>query len=65
MDLKTMRTQTPDALTREWKDAENKLHALRMKCASNQLKRVREIRVIRAEIARLKTFIHGKNRPII
>ncbi len=61
MDAKTMRTQTVEALRHSWKEAENRLHALRFKLSSNQLKHVRDVREIRAEIARLKTLIREKS----
>jgi len=57
-----MRTETLEALQHAWKEAENQLHALRMKCSSNQLKQVRGLRAIRTEIARLKTLIREKTR---
>ena len=57
-----MTSQSPEALTKSLQEAENHLRELRFKLSSNQLKDVRDVRLLRAEIARLKTALHLKTR---
>ena len=57
MDAKTLRTKSASALTTELNDTFGKLKELRFKLSSNQLKNVREVRVLRRRIARIKTIL--------
>lgn len=56
MDATTL-PKTPQALNAAVADAEQKLRALRFQASANQLKQVREIRILRSQIARLKTAL--------
>ena len=53
----TIMPKTPQALTAAIADAEHKLRSLRFQASANQLKQVREIRVLRSQIARFKTAL--------
>lgn len=57
MDAKTLRQKTKDALVRELMDSKEKLKTLEFKLSSNQVKNVREVRVIKKTIARIKTVL--------
>ena len=49
--------QTPERLNKELAEAVHHLHELRFACAASQLKQVREIRLVRQQIARLHLAI--------
>lgn len=49
--------KTPEALRAAVSDAQNALRRLRFSVSANQLKRVREIRTLRAQVARLNTAL--------
>lgn len=57
MDLKTLRTKTKEAVTRELSDAEGQLREMRFQIASHQLKQVRTVREVRRNIARLRQVL--------
>ncbi|NQV90665.1 50S ribosomal protein L29 [Candidatus Uhrbacteria bacterium] len=57
MDAKTLRSKSASALTKELGDTFAKLKELRFKLSSNQLKSVREVRVLKRQIARIKTIL--------
>ena len=61
MDVKTLRTQTSEALVRSLAESERALHDLRFQIASHQLKSVRTVRELRRDIARLRLTIGEKN----
>ncbi|KKW33336.1 MAG: 50S ribosomal protein L29 [Candidatus Uhrbacteria bacterium GW2011_GWA2_53_10] len=61
-DLQWMRNQSVEALQKALADAEQRLHTLRFRLSSNQLKTVREIREIRQELARISTVLHQKEK---
>ncbi len=60
MELKTLRTQTVDALQRSLLEAEAEARSLRSKLGINQLKDVRSFRALRLNITRLKTVLREK-----
>lgn len=57
MDIKTLRSKSAAALAQEMTDAQARLQELRFKRASNQLKNVREIRVLKRLMARIHTVL--------
>lgn len=59
MDEKNFKQEPPEALKREWADAQERLRNLEFKQASNQVKNVREIRLLKKTIARLQTFLRA------
>ena len=59
-DVKTMRSQTADALKRSLAEAESQRSDLRFKTASHQLKQVRNVRDVRKTIARLQMVLSEK-----
>lgn len=56
MDANPLPT-TPDALKLAVNEAQNRLRHLRFQVSANQLKQVREIRVLRTQLARLQTAL--------
>ncbi len=60
MDLKTLRTQTIEALQHSLLEAEAEARSLRSKLGINQLKDVRSFRALRLNITRLKTVLREK-----
>jgi ribosomal protein L29 len=60
MELKDMKTATPEALQKALREAEARLRTLRTQLSANQLKNVREVRKVRQTIARLKTTLAAK-----
>ncbi len=59
-DVKTMRSQTVDALKRSLAEAEGQRRDLRFKTASHQLKQVRVLRDVKQTIARLNMVLNEK-----
>lgn len=59
-DVKTMRSQTVDALKRSLAEAEGQRNDLRFKTASHQLKQVRVLRDVKKTIARLNMVLSEK-----
>lgn len=59
-DVKTMRSQTVDALKRSLAEAEGQRRELRFKTASHQLKQVRVLRDVKQTIARLNMVLSEK-----
>ena len=59
-DVKTMRSQTVDALKRSLAEAEGRVRDLRFKIASHQLKQVRVFRDVKQTIARLNMVLSEK-----
>ncbi len=59
-DVKTMRSQTVDALRRSLAEAEGQRRDLRFKTASHQLKQVRVLRDVKQTIARLNMVLSEK-----
>lgn len=57
MDLKTLRTKSKEALTRDLSEAEGQLCDMRFQIASHQLKQVRSVREVRRNIARLRLVL--------
>lgn len=57
MDVKTLRSKSATVLTKEMDEAYARLKELRFKLSSNQLKNVREVRVLKRGIARIKTLL--------
>lgn len=62
MDIKTLRSKNAAALAQEMTDAQVRLQELRFKRASNQLKNVREIRVLKRLIARIHTVLAQQDK---
>jgi ribosomal protein L29 len=62
MDAKTLRQKTPDALLHDIQDAGEKLKSLEFKLSSNQIKNVREIRLLKKQIARSRTLIQESQK---
>lgn len=60
MDLKTLRTQSVEALTRELAEAEGEKREFRFKLASHQLKQVRSVRDLRKTIAHIQMVLREK-----
>ncbi len=59
-DVKTMRSQTVEALRRSLAEAEGQRRDLRFKTASHQLKQVRTLRDVKQTIARLNMVLSEK-----
>ena len=57
MDVKTLRSKSATVLTKEMDKAYARLKELRFKLSSNQLKNVREVRVLKRGIAKIKTLL--------
>ena len=57
MDAKTLRQKTPDAILHDINDAGERLKSLEFKLSSNQVKNVREIRLLKKQIARMNTLL--------
>jgi ribosomal protein L29 len=57
MDITTLRGKSDSALNKELEDAHARLTELRFKLSSNQVKNVREVRVLKRTIARIKTIL--------
>ncbi|PJE76629.1 50S ribosomal protein L29 [Candidatus Uhrbacteria bacterium CG10_big_fil_rev_8_21_14_0_10_48_16] len=57
MDVKTLRSKSATVLTKEMDEAYARLKELRFKLSSNQLKNVREVRVLKRGIAKIKTLL--------
>lgn len=60
MDVKTLRSQTVEALNRSLAEAENEMRESRFQLASHQLKQVRTVRELRKSIARLQMVLREK-----
>lgn len=56
MDVKTLRQKTPDAIAHDISEAKEHLKSLEFKLSSNQVKNVRELRLLKKQIARLHTL---------
>ncbi|OGL64077.1 50S ribosomal protein L29 [Candidatus Uhrbacteria bacterium RIFCSPHIGHO2_02_FULL_47_44] len=62
MDAKTLRQKTPDALLHDIHNAGEKLKSLEFRLSSNQVKNVREIRLIKKQMARMRTLVHESQK---
>ena len=62
MELKELKTKSISDLHRLLAESRDKLRELRFKDAGKQLKNVREIRVIKKEIAKILTLINLKGK---
>jgi len=60
MEIKELKNKTIKDLGRLLKESREKLRELRFKDANKQLKNVREIRILRADISRLLTVLNQK-----
>lgn len=60
MDVKLLKQESPEVLKKEWRDVQEQLRNLEFKRASNQVKNVRDIRLLKKTIARLQTFLRMK-----
>ncbi len=58
MDIKELKNKTISELHNTLADSRDKLRVFRFKDSSNQLKNVRDIRVIKKSIARILTLIN-------
>ncbi len=56
MDAKTLRQRTADGLKQDLIEATEQLKTLEFKISSNQVKNVRELRLLKQSIARIKTL---------
>ena len=56
-----MKTATTDALRHALLEAQGTLRTLRSQLSAGQLTRVRQVRVLRQQIARLKTTLRQKS----
>ncbi len=62
MDAKTLRQKNPDVLLHDIHDAGEKLKALEFKLSSSQVKNVREIRLLKKQMARMRTLVHESQK---
>lgn len=62
MDAKTLRQKTPDALLHDIHDAGEHLKSIEFKLSSNQVKNVREIRLLKKRIARMQTLMNESKK---
>ena len=60
MDIKTLSTQSVEALRRLLAETESELKDLRFQLASNQLKQVRTVRVLRKHVANIQRVLREK-----
>lgn len=60
MDIKTLTSQTSEALTRMVAEAEAELRDLRFQMASNRLKQVRKVRELRKQVANVRRVLSEK-----
>lgn len=60
MDLKTIRSQSIEVLKRSLAEAEQEFREMRFQLASHQMKQVRKVRHLRAQIARLHMVLREK-----
>lgn len=60
MDIKELKIKSDQEINHLLAESRTKLDALRFKVAQNQLKGVREIRVIRKTIARILTLVRQR-----
>ncbi len=56
MDANLLKDRTPEGLNQDLKEASEKLQTLEFKLSSNQVKNVREVRLLKKTIARIKTL---------
>jgi len=57
MDAQTLNQRTPEGLKQDLREAMDQLKALEFKLSSNQVKNVRELRVLKKTIARIQTLL--------
>lgn len=65
MDVKTLRERTKDGLEQDLKEAIDKLQTLTFKLSSSQIKNVRELRILKKTISRIKTIIKETEQVIV
>ena len=64
MDVKSLKERTPEGLHQDLQEVSDKLKALEFKLSSNQVKNVREVRLLKKTIARINTLLQT-NAPKI
>ena len=57
MDIKEIKNMSQEQLTQSLEEARKKLDELKFKAAQKQLKNVREIRILKKDIARIMTVL--------
>ena len=57
MDVQTLNQRTPEGLKQDLRESMDQLKALEFKLSSNQVKNVRELRVLKKTIARIQTLL--------
>jgi large subunit ribosomal protein L29 len=62
MNLKEMRTKSPEDLTKELLELRKAQFGLRMQQATQQLTKTTEISKVKRDIARIKTILNEKAR---
>jgi|SaaInlStandDraft_7_1057024.scaffolds.fasta_scaffold433504_2 large subunit ribosomal protein L29 len=60
MDVKKLRTKTVASLEKQLQEISVRLKELRFKISSNQLKNIREVRVMKRTSARIQTILNEK-----
>ena len=60
MDEKELKNASPEALKKVLQEAEDELRSMRSALASHQLAQVRKVRLVKKNIARIKTFLSQK-----
>ncbi|MBI4598701.1 50S ribosomal protein L29 [Candidatus Uhrbacteria bacterium] len=58
MDFKELKRLSPDGLRQALMEAQTRLRSLHAQIASHQLTRVRDVRVCRRQIARIRTLLN-------
>lgn len=62
MDVQTLQKKSISALYKELDDTKSRLQELRFKLSSNQLKNVRDVRILKRTIARINTILVQKQK---
>lgn len=62
MDIKEIKNEKTEMLEKKLQDLGHSLHELLFQASSQQLKQVRDIRVCRKNIARVKTVLNERLR---
>ncbi len=60
MDLKTLRSQSKEAIQKSLAEAEQEFREMRFSLASHQMKQVHKVRDLRANIARMHMVLREK-----
>ena len=64
MDVKSLKERTPEGLYQDLQEVSDKLKTLEFKLSSNQVKNVREVRLLKKTIARINTLLQTNTSKI-